>query len=1150
MTPRERAEAAQGRASDPAVSAFVGASAGSGKTKLLTDRVLRLLLAGAAPERIQCLTFTKAAAAEMALRLRRRLGAWVVADEARLAQDLRDLTCAPTPPTVARARALFAHVLDQPGGMRVSTIHAFCQSLLRRFPLEAAISPHFALIEQQDAAETLAGALEAVLAGEADLGAVAAIAPICALGDFGDLLAGLQRAGRQFGADAEAAVRRAVGVTAASEAEVIETAVNWQAEPALRAAAREVAENGADKCAARAASVQAWLHLDAEQRAAGWDDWTAHFLKKGGEPYAATSFVNKKLLDARPHLAAPFLAEAERVLEVKDRIAAFGVARRSAALIALARPMLAEYGARKEQAGHLDFDDLIARADRLMRDPGAAWVLYKLDGGLDHLLLDEVQDTAPAQWAIAHALTDEFFAGAGARDADGRAGARTVFAVGDRKQSIFSFQGAVAQSFDENRARLETRVRGGGARFETVELDVSFRSTAPVLALVDAVFARPEAAAGVVPDGTALRHVAERAGHAGCVELWPLAPRPAAVELGDAVAPTANTRPLSAPETLARRLADWIGEQTDGSVMLESQGRPLAPGDVMVLLRARDRGGFARSLVRALKAAGVPVAGVDRMVLAEQPAVADLLALCDMLLAPDDDLALAGVLRSPLGGVSETDLFDLAHGRAGTLWQALRARAGERACWAAAAAFLAALFARVDYAPPHALLSEALGAHGGRARLLARFGPEAGEPVDELLAAALSYAQANPPSLQGFVHWLRGSAIEARREPEGNAGAGAVRIMTVHGAKGLQAPLVILPDTMFGPAGRDKLFWAGDVPLYAPTMGLRCRAVDTIAQEMQARQAEEENRLLYVALTRAEDRLVVCGWTPGNPPSAPTWYRLVEAGMAALDGAESAAFGKGDEAWGERRFVTSAQTAPVVPPRMGASQDAPPLPAWAGAAPVWRAAAPPAEAARPGRLAPSRPQDAALGPVPEAASPLDMRAAGGARFERGRATHELLQHLPDLPDFARPEAVARWVARQSLPDAEEIAAEVLAILADPALAPLFGPGSRAEVPLTGVIGGQVVGGLVDRLAVLPDRVLIADYKTNRAPPADPSATPVLYLRQMAAYRAVLRAIHPDRPAVCALVWTRAARVDVLDDALLEAHAPGVDGAAHASESPA
>ena len=1146
LSPREQAQRDQLAASDPDVSAFVGASAGSGKTKLLTDRLLRLMMAGAKPERIQCLTFTKAAAAEMALRLQRTLGRWVTLDDAALAQTLRERDIKPTEDACKRARALFAQVLDLPGGMRIGTIHAFCQSLLRRFPLEAALSPHFQLIDERDAEEAMAEAREGMLASAEDRDlqqALETLAGLATASQFGSLVSGLQanrerlQAALALGDGLALAQRRALGVTAADRAAVIANAVNWQEEPVLRQAALAAQSSGSPGVKDKASRILGWLSLPAEERAEHWEPWREEFFRADGEIRGGSTFVNTKLQQARPDLLPVFIAEAERIAAADDACRAFGTAEVSAALVTLAAPVLHAYAEHKDDSGLLDYDDLIGRSSNLLIEPGAAWVLYKLDGGLDHLLLDEVQDTAPQQWKIAHALTEEFFAGAGAREEN-----RTVFAVGDRKQSIYSFQGADADEFDRARRTLAERVGRAGRTWRDTGLNVSFRSTAPVLALVDQVFASAPAADGVVEPGQTLSHQADRADHSGVVEFWPLTPRSDPPQPQPWTVPDRNQGLRSAPQTLAETLADWIKQQTSGERPLESKGRPLAPGDVMVLVRRRNA--FARSLVRALKSRGVPVAGLDRLVLTEQPAVQDLIALADALLLPQDDLTFACLLTSPLGGLDDDDLMRLAVGRGATpLWEVLRERAPEAPAWQRAWSFFATLLGRVDHVAPYALFAEALGPLGGRARLFARLGPEAAEPVDELLQAALTYGRLHPPSLQGFLHWLRQSGAEVKREAD--TAGGLVRVMTVHGAKGLQAPLVILPDTTALPPDPGTIYWGNDpatgalVPLWSPRKEFRCSAVDRVRTVNATRQMEEHNRLLYVALTRAEDRLLVCGWQTKRDPDDRCWYRLVERGFSALPGVTREPFAAWD---GEVLRYASPQIARPEASHAGdfSAPPAPP-PVWVGRAPEWRPALPPPEPPRPQPLAPSRPEGVEMGDVPAAASPLAERDAAGGRFRRGRLIHALLQHLPALPAPERGEAARRYLDRPghglAPGDVDAIVPEVLAVMDHADLAPLFGPAGQAEVPLTGVIGDSVVGGLVDRLAVLPDRVLVVDFKTNRRVPGRVADTPVLYLRQMATYRAVLRAVFPDRPVRCALVWTREPLVTMLPDDLLDSHSP-------------
>ncbi len=1133
---RQVAIAAQNAASDPRISAFVSASAGSGKTKLLTDRVLRLLLAGAEPTRIHCLTYTRAAAAEMAVRLHRRLGAWVTLPDAELAAELAALGVEAKTSSLERARGLFARVLDLPGGMRIGTIHAFCESLLRRFPVEAALSPRFSLLEETDSALAWRAAREEMLqhafTAEART-ALGQVAVFATTGQFDALVQALQRDRERLAAllrlpaaEVERALQRVLAVHG-SEEEVLAAACLAPPAAGLDAALRVVAEQGSPAVAKRARQLLAWLDVAAEKRT--WPAWREHFLLDDGAPRGAGALFNPKLAAQRPEVAAALLAEQKRVAEVDEACRSARALAASAALLTLARPLIKDWMAAKEAADRLDYEDLIQRTRRLLDDPGAAWVLYKLDGGIDHLLLDEVQDTAPAQWEIVGKLSEEFFAGQGAREER-----RTLFAVGDPKQSIYSFQGADPAGFERWRVALRGRAASG---WRDVEVPVSFRSTTPVLELVDAVFANPEAAAGVAAAG-ALHHLADRAHDGGSVELWPLVPAVKAPEVEEAwQVPQRTLAQKAPPQRLAETLAQWIAAQTAGTVRLEARGRALRPGDVLVLVRRRCA--FAHALVRALKAEGVPVAGLDRMLLTEQPAVADLLALADVLLLPEDDLQLAAVLTSPLGGLDDDSLMRLAVGRQGSLWHELGRRAGERPDWHAAHDFLSALFARVDYVTPHALLVEALGRLGGRARLLARLGGEAAEPIAELLNKALTYARSHPPSLQGFVHWLRQSGAEVKREAGG--GGDTVRVMTVHGAKGLQAPLVILPDTTALPPDEERLAWlkpdsgGPEVPVWAPLRTLRPRPVAEALAVQRAAQTEEFHRLLYVALTRAEDRLVVCGWEPARGAPSASWYALVRAGFERLG---ATPVGESLPWAGVILRHARAQTRPL-PVATALPEHAPaPLPRWAGAAPLWRPLPPPEEAVPLLPLAPSRPEGAELGRVPAVRSPLAASTGRATALRRGQAVHALLQHLPALPQGARREAAYAWLRQpgNAFADAEALAEAVLAVLDHPLLQPLFGGESRAEVPLGGRIGAWVVGGVCDRLAVLPERVLVADYKTNRAPPARAEEVPALYLRQMAAYQALLRQAFPGREVVCALVWTEGPCVMLLPDSLLARHA--------------
>ena len=1132
---------AQHRASDPAASVWVGASAGTGKTKVLTDRVLRLLLGGTAPERILCLTFTRAAAAEMALRITRELACWTVADDEALAGALAALTGAePAQATLDRARRLFAAVLDVPDGLKIQTIHAFCQSLLRRFPLEAGVAPNFEIADERMSAALLGAARARLLSAarpEADKALASALATMTAvIGEesFGALLADVSRERDRFAAliarhggieGAIGALRALLGVAedATADGLLAEACAEDVFDGESLTSAARVLAGGLKSDQARARVIAGWLHADHEARRAGFAAYRRAFFGQNDAPLQR--LITKKRGDAHPGAAEALSVEQERIGAVTDHWNAARVAESSAALMEVAARHLAFYGAEKTRHAVLDYGDQIAISQNLLALDGIApWVLYKLDGGLDHLLIDEAQDTSPTQWAVIAALAEEFFAGEGAR-----ATPRTLFAVGDEKQSIFSFQGADARALAAAHRQFRHRAKDAGRPWESLPLAESFRSTGAVLAAVDAVFAQPAARAGVTAEAVPIRHQVHRTGAAGRVELWP----PVVPEETEPIEPWALPVVREGADDPAARLAALIAErvaawteapaEAGSDAWLEARGRAIRPGDVMVLVRRR--GPFVDHLLRAFKALGVPVAGIDRMVLTEQLAVMDLIALGNACLLPGDDLTLATVLKSPLMGLDEDALFALAYERGdASLWATLARRRGENAAFESAYGALAAYRRAADTMAPFEFYSEVLGAHGGRAALLGRLGPESGDAVEEFLALALAYGRTHPPSLQGFLHWVQDGRAEIKRDFE--QGRDEVRIMTVHGAKGLEAPVVFLPDTMRKPRARDPLVWLeeerSDLGIGA-VEGLlfpgRASREDPLTREARARaraaQEEEYRRLLYVAMTRAEDRLYVCGWQGRDTPPEDCWHALVRGGMEGLDGVETLTMLEGAVPENARGLVyAEPQTAPL-PPRAEPAPEGdtpPPLPPELLAPP---AAEPPA--LRP--LAPSR----AL-PEPAPHSPVD--GTGRRARLRGIAAHTLLEHLPVLAPAERPGAARRLLKSTSLDDGEQeaLARAMIALVADPAFAALFAPDALVEAPISAIVGDRVISGQIDRLLVGEREVIALDYKTGRAPPEGESEVPEAYRVQMESYRTALAAVFPDRRIVCGLLFVDVPRL--------------------------
>lgn len=1100
---QENPDTAQRRAARPDACAWVAASAGSGKTKVLTDRVLRLLLprADGAPgtpaHKIWCLTFTKAGAGEMAVRLRQTLARWAAAQD--LAKPLTSLLGgAPTAAQVAAARRLLAQVLDAPGGgVQILTIHAFCQSVLGRFALEAGLAPGFTALGEVEAREILGDAASAVLAQAWESGdSLRAALDIVggALGEdgFEGLVGAVASERRNFAAflgcykDFPQALHEALRAPQGPPDAVLRAAcedISFDVN-GLRAAAQVLIANEAAKTdPPRGRAIADWLAGDVAQRAKDFDTYCSVFLKQDGT-------VRSKLTTRGSAAALDILvSEASRLEKLKDALRALGCAQASAALTALCAAILERYTEAKAQQGALDYDDMILKTLDLLggatMSVGAAqagaWVQYKLDQGIDHLLVDEAQDTNPEQWAIIQAITAEFFAGEGAREG------RTLFAVGDVKQSIFGFQRAAPQAFDAMRQALSQKARAGGLGWEDVDLAVSFRSAPAVLRAVDCVFA-DEALLGM----PAPRHRPHRTGAAGLVELWPPIVGDTQTQEATSIweSPRMARTHQTGPQKMADRIADTIADWIENKEILPDRGRPVTPGDILILLRSR--GALAVPIVRALKARGVPVSGMDRLRLTEHLAVQDLLAAARFALLPADDLSLASVLKSPLVGWNDDALFAVAHGRAGALWAALAGH--EIAPW------LEGLIRRATAgADPFSFFSSILegacpaNSASGRRAIWARLGTDALEPVEEFASLAL----AHDGHLQGFMAALEASGgAEVKREMA--EAAGEVRVMTVHGSKGLQAPVVILPDTVVArPRGTTqadaRLVWSPDgAPLWSPSAGTDCAAFVEARAARQAAAEREEWRLAYVAMTRAEDRLYIGACHGKAEPRPESWYHAMRRGLEAAGAREAEG--------GGLRLADPVQAAPAVKP--AEPRAAPPvLPAWLHTPARREAFVPPA-------IAPSQMAEAQEEAV---ARPPDSRAR-----RRGEVVHGLLQLLPSLPESERRDAGLAFARARG--EGVQTVDSVLAVIADPRFAQVFGPDALAEVAVAGRLpGGQMASGRIDRLVLGPEAVTIVDFKTGRGD--GENAVPDLYRRQMDAYRDLVSQMYPGRAVRCALLYT-------------------------------
>lgn len=1168
---------AQRKASDPAASVWVTASAGTGKTKVLTDRVLRLMLTGAAPDQILCLTFTKAAASLMTNRIRDELANWATCDDKVLAEKLAKLNgTKPDAATTKRARQLFAEFLDAHGGMRIQTIHSFSQSLIRRFPIESGIPPYFDVMDDQTAAEMLRESQADILRRiqrEPDTKlakAVNMVTPEVSEDDFAALIGELTyRRGQLLAIFGEKgglektvdAVYQHLGAVRGMDTTEMMAAFNSDNGLPGQAPDIDALKHAADILAGGSASdlekakvIKAWI-IHPENRVEIFDDYASVFLTKDRE-------MRKRLTTKATAGAQDVLEqEAKRLMEGMETIATMNVARGTESILRLTSAILERYAEKKRSLNYLDYDDLVHSANKMMKEENAAgWVLQKLPGNLKHILIDEAQDTNPDQWQLVSAIAEEFFT----NPARKKSKDHTIFVVGDEKQSIFSFQRADPKEFARRKKMFGELVKKSGGKWREVEMDIAFRSSPAITQAVDAVFANPEASDGLFDQDEAadkqVRHDPFRRGQAGVVEVHPVIISEKTEEAKPWSLPLVREDVSDPAAEMADKIADQIKDWLDNGEQLPSRKRAVNPADIMILVRRRSA--FVDHMVRALKKRDIPVAGADRMSLREQIVVMDLVALGETLLFPKDDYKLASILKCPLIGMTDKQLEDLAVDRPADLWTALKDKAAEekadpiyKKTWD----YLSGLQARLNESRPYefysSVMMEACPAHqkSGLYAMYSRLGFEAEDPLVEFMNAVERYEKIHVPNLQGFLAWLDAGEAEVKREINLNAEAPRVHIMTVHGAKGLEAPIVILPDTTGVPSdntrARPKFLWPEgdrDVPLWVPRADLESKAFTAEREKAEKDRDREFRRLLYVAMTRAADRLYVYGSQNREKLNEKSWYALMAKGLQQNLGDQlkevDLPVANDNKPTEEAKAIPAAKADEDAPPapkilRFEVKQTANAQPDGVKplgkkrttGIPVWARELPKADQTPVEKFRPS--EYKATADNYSAASPLE---GAGEMYHRtlGTVVHNLFEFLPSLPPEDREAAAKKFLAKPawalSEKDQEQSLKQVMSVLNDPEFGKLFGPNSRAEVSITGLFykdgQKQMMSGQIDRLVVDDKTVTIIDFKNSRKVPKDQNDVQTKYVMQLAAYRLALKEMYPDKQIKCALLYTREAKL--------------------------
>lgn len=1108
---------AQNSAANPYQSVWVTANAGTGKTTVLISRVLRLLLSGTQPDKILCITYTKAAAAEMLSRLNSKLAGWARTSNDSLHAALSTLTnCTPDDAMLAKARGLFMEVMEAPEGVRILTIHALCQSLLKRFSIEAGVSPYFRIMEGSQSSLLMDEARRKLFTDMRPVEDDADLTPSLRLlaariddDNLQKLLDEIINHRRQlephFAADERNKKTDRIVALRKRVWEAFELEEGTQREHILRqyydTIARRleqfksclpVLENGGSGDKTRAERMGLWL--TAFQEASSnipsdglLNEWLLAFLTDKFTP--RSSLLLKAQQKAHPELHEFLLEEQQRVYELHQTLCACDGVQWSLAILTVAETLLAHYRKLKMQKGLLDYDDLIIKTYQLLQKQDIApWILFKLDSRIDHLLIDESQDNSSIQWEIVEKIADEFFSGESAQDEG-----RTLFVVGDEKQSIYGFQGADPDKFRAMKHFFAQKIQTAQQPWEEVKLLDSFRSTHAILKLVDTVFSEDSMALdGVVDADEVIKKHHVRRDAPGRVELWPLTQPEETTQSRTPWQLPSQSNAVSqgdSKDKLAEQISLKIAEWLNNERYIAGLGRSIKPDDIMILVRTRSQ--FFYKLIRSLKKHGVPVVGEDRLKLHDQMAIQDMLALLDFLLMPQDDLSLAGILKSPFFGLDENTLFQLSYKRPASLWQAVNEKQP------VLAETLSVWLNKVDYLRPYELLSYLLESEGLRHKLVNRLGVGVHDALNELLKLARDYEQIAPPSLQGFVQELRREEIQIKRDME--QATGGVRVMTIHGSKGLEAPIVILPDTTSKPDARNTtLNWHDETLIYLREGGAYTALVCTLKEQNKQANMREYRRQLYVALTRPRDELYICGHSNKETTPADSWYDYVHHAMQNIATDKDGILVLEDAAQQTNNASTKQEAS---------------APAETVELPQWISRPAPEEPSPTRPLMPSRLSTHA----PVADSPMQISSA-----RRGTLIHKLLEFLPDIAPAARGETAEILLKKENIAEAErkEWITETMRILEDERFAELFSDNSLAEVPVTARLeNGQVLSGQIDRLVITENRVLILDMKTSVNVPDSADKIPEAFQLQMQAYVNAIAPIYPNKQIEAAILWT-------------------------------
>jgi len=862
----------QRKAANPLVSAWVQANAGTGKTKLLVARLLQILFRTKLRpnQTILCLTYTKAGAGEMRNRITKALKEWSVANDHDLSLLLDDVVPneEKTPEYLSRARSIFYQYIDNPDMLKVKTIHSFCEDILHRFPTEAGLAPSWSVVTDVIKENMQQEVFDKMLVSNT-----------------------LDERTREVLEDAleeytETSFKNLQNLitkysSAFVDVENIDNYRNYFIETIKKIlnmpddAPAEYDENSIKTALANyptekpSATLRDYISL-AER-------YLNHEIEF--DEYRKTCITGEGKI--RSHLAKSpeLIAELERVRNVVAYSQKQNIYKKTMKFFDLTATFAKEYHKLKKIRNVLDFDDMILYTNRLFSNRDImGWILSQLDTSLSHILIDEAQDTGVDQWNLLNNLTENFFT-----DGDVGDSPRTMLVVGDSKQAIYGFQNANPKAFENSHRMFEDRLKNSGREYQgDTNLTTSFRSTLPILEIVDTFFNDDEIRQRF--NFVNNDHKCYSSKKKGLVEIYALETKQPSDE---------NTDMMKA--RYMNKIAKKIKELIDSGKYKAS--------DIMILVRKRDP--YATGLARRLRKLDIELAGEDRIILPEFPVIVDLLNLVRFCLDTGDDYSLGCILKSPIFALSEADIYKVCQNR-NEEYKKLKEADGNakfprlfefvQDAYPEIYERLMEYRSKMKYMGPYAFFSYVLDNDNTREKMVAALGKPILEPLREFMTLCLAYERTQPGTLKHFLKWFVTGGSSVKRDLSASDVTG-VRILTIHGSKGLEAPVVFLVDTMTD-------IKKENAPLDVPDDNLAYRAwlclpekklyscVDEVKELVEQRKQgaiEESFRLLYVAMTRPKTELYIYGCAAKAPKEkedgfAPSWHTMLWNTMRNKEG--------------------------------------------------------------------------------------------------------------------------------------------------------------------------------------------------------------------------------------------------------------------------